>query len=60
MDANTLDTVGFILACEDGTLTQEQFDASAQQFVDSGVWRSLQGSWQRAVIKWIEDGLVTA
>jgi hypothetical protein len=60
MNADKLDTVGFIMACEDGSLTQEQFDASAQDFVDSGIWKSLQGSWQRAVSQWIEDGLVTA
>lgn len=55
-----LDTVEFIIAAETETLTQEDFDASAQAFVDSGVWRSLQGSWQRAVRQWIEDGLVEA
>lgn len=53
-----LDTVDFIMAIEDGSITQEQFDASAQDFVDSGVWRSLQGSWQRAVSSWISNGLV--
>lgn len=54
-----LDTVSFIMAVEDGSITQEQFDASAQAFVDSGVWRSLQGSWQRAVQNWYDYGLVT-
>lgn len=54
-----MDPLDFIMAVEDGTLTQEQFDASAQAFVDSGIWRSLQGSWQRAVHSWADAGLVT-
>lgn len=55
---NRLDTVSVILAVEDGSITHEQFEASAQSFVDSGVWRSLQGSWQRAVGSWVESGAV--
>lgn len=55
---NFLGTVSFILAVEDGSITVEQFEASAQAFVDSGVWRSLQGSWQRAVGCWVESGAV--
>lgn len=58
-DPDQLDTVSFIMAVEDGSITQEQFDASAQAFVDSGVWRSLQGSWQRAVSNWADNGLVS-
>lgn len=54
-----LGTVAFIIACEDGSITQEQFEASAQDFVDSGVWRQLQGSWQRTVRAWAEEGLVS-
>lgn len=54
-----MDSLSFIMAVEDGTLTQEQFDQQAQAFVDSGVWRSLQGSWQRAVYAWADAGLVT-
>lgn len=54
-----MDPVDFIIAAESGTLTQEQFDQHAQAFVDSGVWRSLQGSWQRAVHAWADAGLVT-
>jgi hypothetical protein len=57
--AGALGTLDFIIAAEDGSLTQEQFEASAQAFVDSGVWRSLQGSWGRAVASWAEEGLVT-
>ena len=59
-DPDKLDTVAFIIAAEDGSLTRDQFDASAQDFADSGIWRSLQGSWQRTVQSWIEEGLVTA
>lgn len=59
MNPNFLDTVDFIIAAENGTLTQEQFDASAQAFADSGVWRSLQGSWQRTVQGWADAGLVS-
>lgn len=54
-----MDFLDFIVAVEDGTITQEQFDQHAQAFVDSGVWRSLQGSWQRTVYSWAEAGLVT-
>ena len=54
-----MDHVSFIMAAEDGTLTQEDFDNHAQAFVDSGIWRSLQGSWQRTVQNWIDSGLVT-
>ena len=54
-----LDTVSFIMAAEAGELTRAQFDASAQAFVDSGVWRSLQGSWQSAVLGWADAGLVS-
>lgn len=54
-----MDSLPFIMAVEDGTLTQEQFDQQAQAFVDSGIWRSLQGSWQRAVFSWADAGLVT-
>jgi hypothetical protein len=53
-----MDNISFITACEDGSLTQEQFDEHAQAFVDSGIWRSLQGSWQRTVHNWAEQGLV--
>lgn len=53
-----LDTVGFIIAVEDGTITQEQFDASAQAFADSGTWRHLQGSWGRLVHSWADHGFV--
>ncbi len=54
-----MDSLNFIMAVEDGTLTQEQFDQHAQAFVDSGVWKSLQGSWQRAVYSWADSGLIT-
>lgn len=53
-----MDPISFIMAVEDGTLTQEEFDQHAQAFVDSGIWRSLQGSWQRMVIGWLNEGLV--
>jgi hypothetical protein len=49
----------FIIAVEDGSITEEQFNATAQRFVDSGIWRHLQGSWQRTVYAWAEAGLVT-
>ena len=53
-----MDSLSFIMAAEDGTLTQEEFEDNAQAFVDSGVWLSLQGSWQRTVMSWAEEGLV--
>ena len=54
-----MNPLDFTIAVEDGTLTQEQFDEHAQAFVDSGIWRSLQGSWQRAVYSWADSGLIT-
>lgn len=54
-----MDDIDFIIAVEDGSLTAEQFHEYAQGFVDRGLWRSLQGSWQRGVLRWAEQGLVT-
>lgn len=54
-----MDNIDFIIAVEDGSITEEQFEANAQAFVDSGVWRHLQGSWQRVVQSWIDQGLIT-
>ena len=54
-----MDTIDFIMGVENGTLTNEEFEENAQKFVDSGVWRSLQGSWQRTVQAWVDMGLVT-
>jgi hypothetical protein len=45
-----MDTYAFIMGVEDGTLTEEEFFDNVQSFVDSGIWRSLQGSWQRMVL----------
>lgn len=58
-NTDRLSTLDFIMAAEGGDLTQAQFEASAQDFVDSGIWRGLQGSWQRTVRSWAEAGLVT-
>lgn len=54
-----MDPVTFIMLAESGELTNEQFYDHAQAFVDSGIWRSLQGSWQRTVFDWASKGLVT-
>ena len=54
-----MDHLDFIMAIEDGSITQEMFDEHAQSFVDSGLWRSLQGSWGRMVHHWADNGLVT-
>ena len=48
----------FVIAAEQGTLTRAQFEANAQSFVDSRIWLQLQGSWQRTVRGWAEEGLV--
>jgi len=53
-----LSDLAFIIAAEEGTLTAAQFGYNAQRFVDSGTWRHLQGSWQRTVLSWAEEGLV--
>lgn len=54
-----MDHLTFIMSYEDGTLTYDEFQQNAQSFVDSGIWKSLQGSWQRAVYSWAEAGHVT-
>jgi hypothetical protein len=46
------------MAIEDGTLTNEEFHEHAQAFVDSNVWRSLQGCWQRMIYDWVNAGQV--
>ena len=59
LSESEIDVVGFVMAAEDGSLTQEMFDAQAQAFVDDGTWRRLQGSWYRTVMSWVDQGLVT-
>lgn len=54
-----LSSLDFIMSIEDGSITEEEFQASVQQFVDSNIWMSLQGFWQRSVRDWIESGIVT-
>lgn len=54
-----MDTLSFIMEVEDGTITEEDFFANVQAFVDSGIWKSLQGSWQRMVQYWVEAGYAT-
>jgi len=49
----------FIIFVEDGSITEEYFLEHAQGFVDSGIWRCLQGSWQRAVQAWADAEIVT-
>jgi len=51
--------IEFIMAVEDGSLNTDQFMDNVQDFVDSGVWKSLQGSWQRMVMAWSESGYCT-
>ena len=58
-DTQTMDDIDFIMAIEDGSITQEQFESNARAFVDRGTWRHLQGSWQRAVYSWHDAGLIT-
>lgn len=53
-----MDYVNFIMAIEDGSMTEDYFYENAQTFVDSGIWRNLQGSWQRMVMEWANQGLV--
>jgi hypothetical protein len=54
-----MDTLNFIMAVEDGSITKTQFLENVQGFVDSGIWRSLQGSWHRMVHHWVEEGYCT-
>jgi len=59
MNPDYLSDIDFIAACENASITQEQFEHNVQRFVDSGVWRSLQGAWQQQVQLWIDDGIVS-
>jgi len=52
-----MNTIDFIISVEDGSISEEQFHDNVQSFVDSGVWRSLQGSWQRLVYSGAEQGI---
>ena len=59
MNPHYLSDPEFITACESETLTEEQFNFNVQRFVDGGLWRSLQGAWQRQVQIWVDDGIVS-
>ena len=54
-----MDHITFIMKVESGELSNDEFFQHAQEFVDSGIWKNLQGSWQRAVHSWEEMGYVT-
>ena len=57
--ASPCDPLDFIIQVESGEASADFVREHAQSFVDSGVWRSLQGSWQRLVHHWAEVGIVT-
>jgi hypothetical protein len=54
-----MDNLSFIMAIEDGSMTEEDFFENVQDFVDGGTWKHLQGSWQRMVHGWAEAGHCT-
>lgn len=56
-EAHYLAPAAFIIAVEDGTITQEQFSRSVRSFITSGQWLHLQGSWHRQVALWLQEGL---
>ena len=51
-----MDILNFIMSIEDGSMSEEDFFANVQEFVNSGIWKSLQGSWQRMVHHWADQG----
>jgi hypothetical protein len=51
-----MDTLDFIMAVEEGSMDMDTFVENVQDFVNSGIWKSLQGSWQRMVYQWAESG----
>ncbi len=50
-----LNLMGFIMAVESGDeMTEEDYDAGMAGLWQSGMIDSLQGSWQRAMLRWRE------
>ena len=55
-----MDTVGFIMAFEDGELDHEQIVEGFQALIDSGLVWQLQGFYGRTATALIEAGECTA
>jgi hypothetical protein len=51
--------VDFIIAAEEGNLSEEEVYAGLQKMIDDGTVWHLQGSWQRAAQSAIESGACT-
>ena len=51
-----MDTIEFITSVEDGSISEDDFLDNVQEFVDTDIWQELQGSWQRMVLGWAENG----
>jgi hypothetical protein len=51
------DTVGFIMAYEDGELSQDEIVEGFQHLIDTGLAWKLQGSYGRAAQRLIDAGL---
>lgn len=53
------DTLGFIMAFEGGEVTQEEVIEGFQHLINNGMAWTLQGSYGRAAMSLIEQGLCT-
>ena len=59
-ELDSMDTVGFIMAYEDGELSDEEIIKGFQELIDSGIVWKLQGHYGRMATRLIEAGLCTA
>lgn len=55
--ASAFDSFGFIMAVEGGEVTAEEYREGMQHLIDSGLVWQLQGSWGRAAMAAINQGI---
>lgn len=53
------DTVAFLIAYEEGKVTNEEITVGFQHLIDTGLVRKLQGSYGRQAVRLIDEGHCT-